>query len=114
MDIVPVPFDARLEGYQKQAEQLLEAWRAGDSAAIQIVRQTHPRFLNPDIPWLPKKLSASEVRSATFELPDAQLTIARWYDFAAWPRLAEYVDAVTQEGSPASQFESAVEAVISG
>src|SRR5206468_1495601 len=42
------------------------------------------------------------------------LAIARWYDFESWPRLAEYVEAVTQEGSPVSKFESAVEAVITG
>lgn len=112
--ITPLPFRASLEEYQKQAEELLEAWRAGVPGAIQIVRQNHPRFLDPHIPWLPKKLSDTEVRSVTLELSDAQLTIARWYDFESWPRLAEYVEAVTRDGSPVSQFESAVEAVISG
>jgi ankyrin repeat protein len=114
MDITPLPFRASLEEYQKQAEELLEAWRAGDSGAIRIVRHKHPRFLDPTIPWLPKKLSDSEVRSATLDVADAQLTIARWYDFESWPRLAEYVEAVTRDGSPVSTFESAVEAVISG
>jgi hypothetical protein len=114
MDITPLSFRASLEEYQQQAVQLLEAWRAADPAAIQIVRQRHPRFLDPKIPWLPKKLSEAEVRSATLELPDAQLTIARWYDFGSWSRLAEYVEAVTREGSPISKFELGVEAVISG
>ncbi len=41
-------------------------------------------------------------------------TIARWYDFESWPRLAEWVDAVTRGDSPVSKFESAVEAVITG
>lgn len=114
MNITPLPFRARLDEYQMQAEEVLEAWRAGDPGAIQIFRQTHPRFLNPDIPWLPKDLSDAEIRSATLDVPDAQLTVARWYDFENWPRLAEYVDAVTQDGSPVCRFESSVEAVISG
>ena len=114
LDTTPLPFRAGLEEYQQQAEQLLEAWTAGDPGAIEIVRHKHPRFVNPDIPWLPNNMSESDVRSATLELADAQLTLARCYDFESWPRLVEYVEAVTREGSPVSQFESAVEAVISG
>ena len=114
MDITPLPFRSSLEHYQKQAQELLEAWRAGDSGAVQLVRQKHPRFLDSRIPWLPKKLSDSELRNATLELADAQLTVARWYDFESWPRLAEWVDAVTRGDSPVSKFESAVEAVITG
>src|SRR2546428_12371971 len=114
MNITPLPFRASLEEYDKQAKQLLEAGTAGDPAAIQIVRQRHPRFLDPKIPWLPRKLSESQVRSATLEFHDAQLIIARWYDFESWPRLAEYVEAVNREGSSVSTFESAVEAVVSG
>lgn len=114
MDLTPLPFRARIEDYEKQADDLLNAWQAGDPGAIQIVRQKHPRFLNPEIPWLPKKMPESEVRSVPLERSDAQLTVARVYDFESWPRLVDYVDAVTREGSPVSQFESAVEAVING
>lgn len=113
-DITPLPFRSRLEEYQEQAEELLEAWRAGDPGAMRLVRTRHPRFLDDRIPWLPKKLPDSEIRSAALEPGDAQLTIARWYDFQSWPALAEYVEAVTRENSPVCQFESAVEAVISG
>lgn len=114
MDISPLPFRSRLEEYEKQVDELLAAWAAGDAGAIEIVTHKHPRFLNPDIPWLPKKLTEGQVRSATLDRGDAQLTIARWYDFESWPRLAEHVEAVTQRGSPVSIFESAVEAVING
>jgi ankyrin repeat protein len=114
MDITPLPFRASLEQYEQQAKELLEAWKAGDARAIDIVRHKHPRFLDPQIPWLPLRLSDSEVRGAMIELSDAQLTIARWYDFENWARLSEYVEAVTQKGSPVSAFESGVEAVING
>lgn len=112
--IEPLPFRAALPEYQRQAESLLDAWNARDPAAIQTVWQKHPRFLDEKIPWLPKRLPEAEVRSVALTLPDAQLAMARWYDFADWSRLAEHVAAVTQEGSPVSRFEAAVEAVIGG
>ncbi len=114
MDLKAIPFLSALEQYEKQAEELLEANRSGDSQAIRVIHENHPRFLDTRIPWLPKNLSDSEIRNAPFELADAQLTIARWYSFQGWPALAEYVQAVTREGSPVFQFESAVEAVITG
>ncbi len=114
MDLKPLPFRSSLERYQKQAQELLEAWTAGDPEAVRIVRTRHPRFLDDRIPWLPKKLPDSEMRSAALELADTQLTVARSCDFRDWPALAEYVEAVTQENSPSCQFESAVEAVING
>jgi ankyrin repeat protein len=114
MDLKPLPFRSSLKEYQKRAEELLEAWRTGDSSAIQLIRTKHPRFLDDRIPWLPKKLTDSEVRSAALELADAQLTIARWYDFRDWPALAEFAEAVTQGNSPVCQFESAVDTVING
>jgi hypothetical protein len=114
MDLKPLPFDASLDLYQKQAEELLAAHRSGDSQTIRVIHEHHPRFLDSKIPWLPKNLSDSEILGATFDLADAQLTIARWYDFQSWRTLAEYVEAVTGDGSAVFQFESAVEAVISG
>jgi ankyrin repeat protein len=47
-------------------------------------------------------------------LEDGQLKIARWYGFESWQALADYVEAVTRADSPVFDFESAVEAVISG
>lgn len=43
-----------------------------------------------------------------------QLKVARWYGFESWQGLADYVEAVTQANSPVFEFESAVEAVITG
>src|ERR1700730_755859 len=114
MDLKPLPFRATLDQYQKQAEELLEAHKSGDSQAIGVIHKNHPPFLDSKMPWLTKNLPDSEIRSSTFDLADAQLTIARWYSFQDWPALAEYVDAVSQDCSPAFQFESAVEAVIAG
>jgi ankyrin repeat protein len=114
MGLQPLPFRSTLDQYQKQAEELLAAFQAGDADAIRIFREHHPRFLDEKIPWLPKRLTDAEVRSAGLEAADAQLAVARCYDFQDWPALAEYVAAVTRENSPVSKFEAAVEAVING
>jgi len=114
MDLNPLPFDSGVHQYQEQAVELLEAHRSGDSQAIRIFHENHPRFLRPDVPWLPKNLPDSEIQNTGLELTDAQLAIARWYDFEGWPALADYVEAVTRENSPVFQFESTVEAVITG
>src|SRR5438876_8772234 len=114
MEMAPNPFRAQLKEYETQSYQLLDGWRAADPAAIQIVRQKHPRFLDAKLPCLPKTLSESELRHASLDLADAHLTIARWYDFDSWHRLMEYVEAITREGSSVAEFESGVDAVING
>lgn len=114
MTINPLPFRSQVEDYEKQAEELLRAFKAGDRQAVELIRTKHPRFLDERIPWLPKRLPESEVRSAALELVDAQLATARSYDFRDWPALAEYVQAVTRDDSSAYRFEAAVEAVING
>jgi hypothetical protein len=113
MSFQPLPFRSTLDQYERQAEELLAAHRAGDSLAIQLIHQNHPRFLDEKITWLPKNLSDEEIRCAAFDLADARLTVARGYSFRDWEALAEYVAAVGPEG-PVFEFESAVEAVISG
>lgn len=113
MDIEPLSFQCGLDQYEKQAEELLAAFNIGDLQAVQLVRERLPRFLNPEIPWLPTA-SESEVRDAALDVADAQLAIARWYDFQNWQALAEYVEAVAQQTAPVFRFESAVEAVING
>jgi ankyrin repeat protein len=112
--IRPLLSDSGLDDYQQQAEELFAAWKAGDPDAIRFVIHRHPRFLSDHASWLPKRMSEAEIRSAPFELADAQLSIARWYDFADWDRLREYVDAVSAPGSPVALFENAVDAVIEG
>src|SRR6476469_4752293 len=66
-----------LDQLKRQAKELLEAFRAGDAAAVTEV-SAHYRGAN----------------APTFALHDAQLVLARAYGFASWPRLKAYVDGV--------------------
>src|SRR4029077_1733129 len=100
MHIAPVSFRASRQAYQEQADQLLEGWNSEDRDAIRLAVHRHPKFVRSDVPWLPRKLTEAEIRNTSFDRSDAQLTIARWYDFADWRRLEEYIDAVTNDESP--------------
>ncbi len=114
MELKPLPFRSPLDRYRQQAEELLAAHSAGDAGAIRVFHENHPRFLDEKIAWLPKRLPESEILNATLEVADSQLAIARWYCFESWAALAEYVEAVTRDGSAVCRFETAVEAVIAG
>ena len=109
-----LPFRAPLEKYHQLAVELLAGQKSGDPKAIKIIHANHPRFLDSKIVWLPRTLSGEEIRSAPFDIADAQLSIARWHSFRNWVALAKYTLAVTTKGSPVHQFETAIEAVITG
>ena len=112
--MTPLPFSAPLDAFHQQAKELLEAHRAADPKAIRLFHERHPRFLDEKIPWLPKDIAESEIRDAALTIADAQLAIARSYDFQDWPALAEFAEAVLNPQSEIFQFESAADAVVNG
>ncbi len=114
MNLTRLSLNSSLDQHQDQAAELLRAYRAADPDALNVFKQHHPKFLDPKIPWLSTNPSDAEVQSAALTLEDAQLAIARWYHFRDWPALTQYVEEVTRPNSSAFEFESAVEAVISG
>jgi ankyrin repeat protein len=73
-----LPAQPDLDHLKGQAKELRRAFAAGDSAATAEVR-AHFRDADP----------------STFALHEAQLTIARAYGFASWPKLKAFIDGVT-------------------
>jgi ankyrin repeat protein len=67
-----------LDQLRRQAKELLEAFTAGEHAAVAEVN-AHYRDADP----------------ANFALHDAQLVLARSYGFDSWPKLKAYADGVT-------------------
>ena len=113
MTLDPLPFNASLSDYVAQADALFAAWNAGDDRAVDLFWSRHPKFLDDKIPWLRRRMSREDVRTTPITREDAALALARWYDFADWSRLVEYVEAAGKPG-PVARFEAAVEAVIDG
>jgi ankyrin repeat protein len=114
MTAEPLPFLAPLSGYEAQARELLAGHRAADAIALGVIHRHHPRFLDDEVKWLPRRLSPADIAAAPFDLDDARLALARIYSFADWAALAEHVQAVADPRSPTRAFESAVQAVIGG
>ena len=67
---------------RKQAKDWLRRGRAGDPEALALLRRLHPRGV---------ELAADPSR---LQLADAQLTLARAYDFPSWPKLREHFQRV--------------------
>jgi hypothetical protein len=114
MGIAPLPFRSRLQRYKKQATDLLKAYRSGEREAMYAVRQLHPRLRGRAHTNDRNDVTDAEIRRAGVTPADAQRVVARWYGFESWQELEEYTAAVNREDSSVWQFESAVEAIISG
>jgi ankyrin repeat protein len=80
-----LPAEPSLEHLRNQAKALRRRLLAGDSAALALVREFHPRLPGADVQAL-----------AAVTLADAQLVIARQYGFGSWPSLRRHVAVVTQ------------------
>lgn len=78
-----LPDRASLEHLKRQAKDLLAAARASSAEARRRFEETHPR----GIAVFPKP-----------RLSDAQLVLAREYDFASWPALHDYVKTGAGDG----------------
>jgi ankyrin repeat protein len=72
------------EQLRRQAKELRDAVRSGDSGALALVTEHHPAGVPP------------ESDRSTFSLSSAQVVIARRYGFASWPRLKRHLDVVAQ------------------
>ncbi|HLL62647.1 MAG TPA: ankyrin repeat domain-containing protein [Propionibacteriaceae bacterium] len=68
-----------LRQLRRQAKDWLRRGRAGDPEALALLRRLHPR--GEELAGDPSRL----------QLADAQLTLARAYDFGSWTRLREHL-----------------------
>lgn len=99
-----LPFHAGVAEYERQAGELFDALAARDEAVAWRFKWEHPRFRGQLV---------TAVRDATLDRSDAQTVIAREYGFADWEHLGAFASAVEHDASVV-QFETAVEAVVSG
>ncbi len=109
----PLNFGAPLTAYLDQAEQLRAGHQQGEPWAIQALHHLHPRFLQSEVKWLPRPLTAEQIQAAEVTSDDTRLAVARFYSFEDWHALAGHLDAILAGGA-VFRFESAIEAVIDG
>lgn len=98
-----LPPNPNLEYEKKQAKALLKAYSASEPQALERVRTAHPKLQNvPEI----------HIPLNEFKLSDAQLVIAREYDFSSWPQLKHHIE--TTRAGLAEAFKTFAEAVHRG
>ena len=81
-----LPARPRLEQYQKQAKDLLEAFKSGNPEAMRWVKRYHRRLPGRPDTNDRNKVTDSEIRSAKLSLIDAQFVIAREHQFENWSK----------------------------
>ena len=94
-----LPARPSLEQYRKQAKELVKAFASGDRAAIDRVRQHHPRFTKA---------------RGRLPLADAQLVIAREHGLESWPKFTKHLEALASGGAPDAIWKSAEKAILDG
>jgi len=131
-DALPLPLRPNLEQYKKQAKDLVNACKSGESHAIRawadpwvhtLVRLSK-LTITPELPvrmerWIDqldefagRKLKPSGADQCV--LSEAQFVIARAHGFESWPRFAKHVEGLTRASSPVTMFELAADAIVSG
>jgi len=133
-DALPLPSQANLEQYKKQAKDLVKACRSDDPDGIptwaaewieRLVRLqgtsiTPQRRASFDrqrervAEFARSKLTNANDGRPKCALTDAQFVIARVHGFKSWPKFLNHVEALSRKTSALSKFELAVEAIISG
>ncbi|PWU13703.1 MAG: hypothetical protein C5B50_18735 [Verrucomicrobia bacterium] len=100
--------------YERQARDLIRAYRARDPEALRCIRQHHPRLPGRANTNDRNSVTHSEIRKAKVTLADAQTIVARWHGFAGWLNLKKHIEALANKESCVLKFELAVEAVTRG
>jgi ankyrin repeat protein len=82
-----LPDKPDLQRLKGEAKALRDRVRASEHASVEVVRRHHPKFAD---------LAPGTPEAAGFKLAGAQLTLARRYGYASWPRLRRYVELVNR------------------
>jgi hypothetical protein len=82
-----LPADPSIEQLRNLAKTLQRLAREGEPGAVELVREFHPRL---------GAAGAGDPAMAGLRLADMQLTLARSYGFASWPKLRDHVAVVNR------------------
>ncbi|HEY1336577.1 MAG TPA: ankyrin repeat domain-containing protein [Bryobacteraceae bacterium] len=132
-DALALPPHPNVEQYRKLAKDFQKACKSGSPSAVhdwatrwvETLARLQGRQETPDARreialdaarierhWGQLRKSNEHVANCT--LAGAQLLVARCHGFVSWPKFVKHLDAITRGNSPVSQFEAAVDAVVTG
>jgi ankyrin repeat protein len=130
---LPLPPCPNIEQYKKLAKDHQHACKLADLSAIRLwverwketITRLHGVEVTPQVRnEIDRKAQQIEQRWHEFKksnehagrctLAGAQLFLARAHGFASWPKFARHVKEVARKNTPVSNFETAVDAIVSG
>jgi ankyrin repeat protein len=132
-EALPLPPSPNIDQYKKLAEDLQSACKSSDPGAVRdwaarwaeaIARQQGlavtpavRRQIDADAERIKQrwhKFRKTNEHAEQCTLADAQHFVAHRHGFASWPKFAGHLKALERADSPVSQFEAAVDAIVSG
>jgi ankyrin repeat protein len=131
-DALPLPPRPNLEQYKKLAKDFQDACTSGDDAIrdwavrwAETLARLQGHAITPEVrqeihrdterverQW--HKIRKANERLARCTVADAQFFVARCHGFASWPKFVRHVETLALANSPVSNFEAAVDAIVSG
>jgi ankyrin repeat protein len=105
-DVLPLPARAGLDRYLTDAEDLVEACKAG---AIGRWASRWPDYVDQI-----QRFAADALNGGGCAATAAQFVIARVHGFESWPTFAAHLEDLACAGSPTSRFETAADAIVNG
>ena len=131
-DAFPLPPRPNLEQYKKLAKDFQRACKSSAGAirdwaarwaetiarlqGLEITSELRRRIdfeaERTERQWL--KYKQTNEQAARCRLADAQFFVARGHGFASWPKFARHLEALARAHSPVSNFEAAVDAIVTG
>jgi ankyrin repeat protein len=123
IDAIPLPPRPDIEQYKTRAKGLVDAVESGDPSAMRrwagdwlgsLTKHAreegiHERWANEEAERLLKEVGERRIHL----LADAQLYIAHIHGFDSWPKFSSHLADIARL-SPVSDFEAAVDAIVSG
>jgi hypothetical protein len=124
MDAKELSANSSIDQYERLADDLASAYNTGDAEALQRIRDFFRLGRAMTQKWV-RKNASRHLRSlrglphadrpdATLALSDARDLISDGHGFENWQSLVRFLEEVKTPGSQASEFESAVEMVVTG
>ena len=132
-DALPLAPRPNLDQYKKLAKDLQRACKSGDAPAVRtwaselidrLARLQKAEITDDTREGLERAAQRIEQRWAKFiasgdrrgrcRLADAQYFVALEHGFTSWPKFSAHLEMLTERGSPVSNFESAVDAIVAG
>ena len=107
---VLLPVSASPSFYRTQALRLFDEWSAGALDASAFVRAHHPFYRHPVYRWT----TAATAAELPPTLADAELALARRYQFGDFEAMLAWASEASTAASPAAAFEEAADAIVSG